>query len=42
LVISGKRGWLADGYTELIKDFILEKDVIFLGYVDGKDLKKII
>jgi len=42
LVISGKKGWLWDKYAQLIKDFVLERDVIFLGYVEEKDLKKIL
>jgi glycosyltransferase involved in cell wall biosynthesis len=41
LVISGKKGWLSDKYQQLIKDLELERDVIFSGYVDGEDLKKL-
>lgn len=42
LVISGKKGWLADKYRQLVRDFELERDVLFLGYVDGEDLKKLL
>jgi glycosyltransferase involved in cell wall biosynthesis len=42
LVISGKKGWLADKYIQLVKDFALERDVIFLGYIDGEDLKRLL
>lgn len=42
LVISGKKGWLSDKYNQLIRDLELERDVIFLGYVDGEDLKKLL
>ncbi len=42
LVISGKKGWLADKYRQFVKDLELERDVIFLGYVDGESLKKLL
>ncbi len=41
LVIGGKRGWLAKEYLQIAKDFGLEDDVKFLGYVEGDDLKKL-
>ncbi|MEA2007328.1 MAG: glycosyltransferase family 1 protein [Patescibacteria group bacterium] len=41
LVLAGKKGWLAKEYFQIAKDFGLEKDIKFLGYVEGEDLKKL-
>lgn len=41
LVLAGKKGWLAKEYLQIAKDFGLENDVKFLGYVEGEDLKKL-
>jgi len=38
LVLAGKRGWLSQEYTQIIKDFGLSKDVVFTGYVIGDEL----
>ena len=37
-VIVGKKGWFFDSIFDLVKNEKLEKDVIFLGYVDEADL----
>ncbi|MFO7806967.1 MAG: glycosyltransferase family 1 protein [Candidatus Moraniibacteriota bacterium] len=39
LAIAGKRGWLADKYTQIAKDLGIEEDIKFLGYVEGEDLR---
>ncbi len=39
LVLGGKSGWLSDVYSQTTKDLGLEKDVKFLGYVEGDDLR---
>lgn len=41
LVLGGKRGWLSRHYQQIVKDLNLEKDVKFLGYVEGDDLRKV-
>lgn len=41
LVLGGKKGWLSDVYFQTTKDLEIEKDVIFLGYVEGDDLKNL-
>lgn len=38
LMIAGKRGWLATEYKQMIRDWGLENEVIFTGYVAGDDL----
>ncbi len=38
LVVAGKRGWLSREYAQEVKDFNLQKDVIFTGYVIGDEL----
>jgi glycosyltransferase involved in cell wall biosynthesis len=38
LVLAGKRGWLSQEYTHIIKDLGLVKDVVFTGYVIGDEL----
>jgi len=37
LVIAGKKGWLFEPVFEKTKKLGLEKDVVFTGYVSGKD-----
>lgn len=41
LILAGKKGWLTNEYLQTVKDCGLEKDVKFLGYVEGEDLKKL-
>ena len=38
LVLAGKNGWLASEYNQIVKDFGLEDDVIFTGYIIGDEL----
>jgi glycosyltransferase involved in cell wall biosynthesis len=38
LILAGKRGWLADEYKQIVKDFGLSKNVAFTGYVIGDEL----
>ena len=37
LVLAGKNGWLYDSIFQLVKEFHLENQVIFTGYVDESD-----
>ena len=37
LVLAGKKGWLYDSIFQLVKEFHLENQVIFTGYVDESD-----
>lgn len=37
LVLAGKKGWLYDSIFKLVKEFGLEKDVIFTDYIDDMD-----
>ncbi len=41
LVIVGKKGWKYQHIEDRLKEFKLEKDVIFPGYLEAEDLKKI-
>lgn len=41
LVIVGKKGWKYKHIEDRLKEFKLEKDVIFPGYLEAEDLKKI-
>lgn len=41
LILGGKRGWLSNFYHQMVKDLGIEKDVKFLGYIEGDDLKKL-
>ncbi len=41
LVLGGKRGWLSNSYVQIAEDLGVKKDVKFLGYVDGDDLKSL-
>ncbi len=41
LILAGKRGWLADEYFQIAKDFWVEEDVKFLGYVEGDELMRL-
>jgi len=41
LVIVGKKGWKYHLIEETLKHYQLEKDVIFPGYLEAEDLKKI-
>lgn len=41
LVIVGKKGWKFEKIEETIKQYKLEDDVIFPGYVSGEDLHKL-
>jgi len=41
LVIVGKKGWKYSHIEEKLKEFNLEKDVMFPGYLEPEDLKKI-
>jgi len=38
LVIIGKKAWLYDQIFSVINDFNIEREIIFTGYVDDKDL----
>lgn len=38
LVIAGKKGWAYSEIFELVKELGIEKEVLFTGYVDDKDL----
>jgi len=38
LVLAGKRGWLAKEYHYEIRNFGLQKDIVFTGYVIGNEL----
>jgi glycosyltransferase involved in cell wall biosynthesis len=38
LVLAGKRGWLAQEYSQMAKDLEIGKDVIFTGYIIGDEL----
>ncbi len=40
LVIVGKKGWKYSHIEDKLKEFKLENEVIFPGYLDGEDLKK--
>jgi len=40
LVIVGKKGWKYQHIEERLKEFNLQDDVIFPGYLDAEDLKK--
>jgi len=42
LLVVGKRGWLASEYLQIVKDLNIEKDVKFLGYVEGEELKELL
>lgn len=39
LVISGMKGWMVEGLSEVIRKFSLTDDVIFLGFVSDADLR---
>jgi len=39
LVVTGKRGWLAEEYFQMVADLEIGSDVIFTGYVSGDELK---
>ncbi len=39
LVVSGMKGWMVEGLEEVIKNFHLDKDVIFPGYVSDAELR---
>jgi len=39
LVVTGKRGWLAEEYFQQVADLEIASDVIFTGYVSGDELK---
>jgi len=39
LVLGGKKGWLGGEYKQIAYDLGLEKDVKFLGYVKGDNMK---
>ena len=41
LVLAGKKGWLTSQYLQIAKDSGVENDIIFLGYVEGEDLRKL-
>ena len=41
LILGGKEGWLSNIYSQIIEDLGIEKDVKFLGYVEGDDLNKL-
>jgi glycosyltransferase involved in cell wall biosynthesis len=36
LIMAGKKAWLYDSIFELVKEYKLENDVLFLGYLDEK------
>ena len=38
LVLAGKNGWLANEYEQIARDFGIEDEVIFTGYVVGDEL----
>jgi len=38
LILAGKNGWLSNEYKQIVRDFGIEKEVIFTGYVVGDDL----
>ena len=38
LILAGKNGWLAEEYNQMARDFNLENDVIFTGYIIGDEL----
>jgi glycosyltransferase involved in cell wall biosynthesis len=38
LIIAGKKGWLASEHKQLAKDFEIEKDLIFTGYIVGDEV----
>lgn len=42
LVLGGKKGWLSDVYSQTTRDLEIEKDVKFLGYVEGDDLRTLL
>jgi glycosyltransferase involved in cell wall biosynthesis len=42
LVIAGKKGWMFKEIFEFIKNKNFEKEIIFLNYVDEKDLSPLI
>lgn len=42
LVIAGKKGWLFEKIFQKVKDLELEKEVIFTGFVDEKELPTLI
>lgn len=41
LVIVGAKGWKYDPLFETVKNYKLENDVIFLGYIEDKDLPSV-
>ncbi len=38
LILAGKNGWLANEYKQIARDFGIEKEVVFTGYIIGDEL----
>lgn len=42
LVLAGKKGWLYDSIFEMVKDYGLERDVVFTGYIAENEVAPLI